>query len=47
MSVAFLMLFAGFVLVIAGWDNISVRDALRGNFDTPKPASGTYTGKAH
>ena len=46
MSVAFLMLFVGFVLVVAGWDNISVWDALRGHFDVAKPASGTYTGKA-
>ena len=42
MSVAFLMLFAGFILVIAGWDNLSVFDALRGNFDKPKPAAGTF-----
>lgn len=47
MNVAFLMLFVGFVLVIAGWDNISVFDALRGNFDQPKPKAGTYTGSAH
>lgn len=48
MSVAFLMLFAGFILVIAGWDNLSVWDALRGRFDQPKPAAGTFikgTGK--
>ena len=45
MSVAFLMLFGGFILVVAGWDNISVMDALRGNFDTPKPKAGTFVKK--
>ena len=36
MSVAFPMLFAGFILVIAGVKNVSVLEALRGNFDLPK-----------
>lgn len=46
MSVAFLMLFAGFVLIIAGWDNLSVWDALRGRFDVPKPPAGSFGVKA-
>ena len=36
MSVAFLMIFAGFILVVAGVKNIAVLEALRGNFDEPK-----------
>ena len=36
MSIAFLMLFAGFILIIAGIKNVSVLEALRGNFDVPK-----------
>lgn len=40
MTVAWLMLFGGFILVIAGWKNISVLEALRGNFDVPKAGTG-------
>ena len=36
MSVAWLMLFGGFVLVVAGVKNVSVLEALRGNFDVAK-----------
>jgi hypothetical protein len=35
-SVAWLMLFGGLCLVIAGWKNVSFLEALRGNFDVPK-----------
>jgi hypothetical protein len=35
-TVAWLMLFGGFIIVVAGWKNISVMEALRGNFDVPK-----------
>lgn len=36
MSVTFLLIFAGFLLVVAGWKNVSFLEALRGNFDVPK-----------
>lgn len=36
MSIAFLMVFGGLVLVIAGYKNVSVLEALRGNFEVPK-----------
>ena len=36
MSIAFLIVFAGFILIIAGIKNVSVLEALRGNFDVPK-----------
>ncbi len=36
MSVAVGMIFAGFLLVVAGYKNISFLEALRGNFDVPK-----------
>lgn len=39
MSIAVAMLFLGLILVIAGIKNVSVKDALRGNFDVPKPAT--------
>lgn len=41
MSVPMLMLFVGLVLVIAGYKNVSVVEALRGNFDVPKKAAGS------
>lgn len=36
MSIAFGLVFLGFVLVIAGVKNVSFLEALRGNFDVPK-----------
>ena len=36
MSIAFLMIFAGFVLVYAGVTNTGVLEVARGNFDVPK-----------
>ena len=44
MSVAFLILFVGFILVIAGIKNVSVLEALRGNFDVPKPTTTSAGG---
>jgi hypothetical protein len=35
-SVAWLMIFGGFVLAVAGYKNVAVLEALRGNFDVPK-----------
>lgn len=32
MTLPFLMVFAGFVLVVAGWKQLPFLDALRGNF---------------
>lgn len=42
MTVAWLMLFGGFCLVVAGWKNVAVLEVLRGNFDVAKqnPATG-------
>ncbi len=45
MTVAWLMVFGGFILVVAGYKNVSVLEALRGNFSAPKkpilkPAAG-------
>ena len=39
MSIAFLLVFGGFCLVVAGWKNVSFLEALRGNFDVPKSGS--------
>ena len=39
MSLVFAVLFLGLILLIAGLKNVSLRDALLGNFDVPKPAS--------
>ena len=44
MSVAWLMLFGGLCLVIAGWKNVSFLEALRGNFDVPKSPVLTGSG---
>lgn len=40
MSVTFLILFAGFILMIAGLKNVSFLEAFRGNFDVPKTQAG-------
>lgn len=40
MTVAWLMLFGGFCLVIAGWKDVSFLEVLRGNFDVAKPKAG-------
>ncbi len=37
MSVAWLMLFGGFCLAIAGYKDVAFLEVLRGNFDVPKP----------
>ena len=39
MSVTFLILFAGFLLAVAGLKNVSFLEAVRGNFDVPKGAA--------
>ena len=44
MSIAFLLLFAGFILVLAGVKNVSFLEALRGNFDVPKPTTTSSGG---
>jgi hypothetical protein len=36
-SVAWLMLFGGLCLVVAGWKDVALLEVLRGNFDVPKP----------
>lgn len=41
MSIAFLMVFLGLVLLIAGYKNVSVSAALRGNFEVAKPDAGS------
>lgn len=35
-----LMIFAGFLLAVAGLKNVSFLEALRGNFDIPKAGVG-------
>lgn len=40
MTISFLFVFAGFLLIVAGVKNVSFLEALRGNFDIPKPAAG-------
>lgn len=46
MTVAWLLLFGGFCLAIAGWKNVAVLEVLRGNFNVPKqnPTAGENTG---
>ena len=44
MSIAFLLVFGGFILVIAGVKNVSVLEAARGNFDVPKPTTTSSGG---
>jgi hypothetical protein len=39
-TIAWLMLFGGFCLVIAGWKNVAFLEVLRGNFDVPKKGTG-------
>jgi len=36
-SIAWIMLFGGLCLVIAGWKNVAFLEVLRGNFDVAKP----------
>lgn len=36
MTIAWLMLFGGFCLVISGWKNVAFLEVMRGNFDVPK-----------
>lgn len=36
MSVAWLMIFGGFVLAVAGWKDASPLEVARGNFDVPQ-----------
>jgi hypothetical protein len=45
-TVAWLMLFGGFCLAVAGWKNVSVLEVLRGHFDVPKqnPSAGAGSG---
>lgn len=46
MTVAWLMLFGGFCLVVAGWKDTAVLEVLRGRFDVPKqnPSAGAGSG---
>lgn len=44
MSVAFILIFLGFIGVIAGVKNVSYLEALRGNFDVPKPVTQSAGG---
>ena len=44
MSIAWLMLFGGSILVVAGWKNLSVSAASRGDFTTPTPRVTGATG---
>ena len=46
MTVAWLMLFGGFCLVVAGWKDVAVLEVLRGNFNVPKanPTAGAGSG---
>ena len=41
MSIALLMVFAGFLLIVAGIKDVSFWEAVRGNFDVPHPPSAS------
>ena len=43
MTIAWVLLFGGFCLVVAGWKNVSFLEVLRGNFDVPKKGTGQCT----
>lgn len=45
MFISFGMIVFGAVLIVAGWDNVSVAAAARGDNSQPKPAKGTYGGQ--
>ena len=44
MSLSFALIFGGFILIVAGIKNVSVLEALRGNFDVPKPTTTSAGG---